>query len=172
MRATITSLALVALMIPAATGLAVPCGDGVTQEAWLVDGGWQLSQGPLATVEPVAGGLSWQTLEGVSLDIVMAETAPTETDGAVVSSAWAVPGAASGTIEVVGDGDFRVSFSGSVPCSVEIHATVHEDPAEAFVPPAPQPVAHTAVTAQPSPTITETVAAYPRRHDRSVFFPE
>lgn len=133
---------------------AAECGEAGIHEVWRVDGVWQGGDGPLVAATPAGEGLSWQVLDGVELSTVWAETLPEQVGGAVISAAVMLPGAPSGTIPVVGDGDYRVVFEGNGPCLPDPALQVHEDPAEAFVEPEPQVVE---AVAQPAPQMQRWV---------------
>jgi hypothetical protein len=173
--------AVVAVMVASlAVGLpavATDCGEAGIQEAWRLDGVWQGLDGSLVTATPAGEGLSWQVLEGVELATVWAGTFPEQVGDTVTSSAVMVPGAPSGTIPVYGDGDYRVVFDGTGPCSADPALVVHEDPAEAFAEPEPKPQVVEAV-AQPAPQVQRSVPAPAPRAEfyrlltRMKFFPE
>ena len=142
LRILVMAVVAISMIAPAAGAQAEggsTCGDDIVQEGWFVDGGWQLAQAPLAELVPVEGGLAWTALEGAVIRLVNIETGPVEVEDATISAAKAVPGAPTGTIEFFSEGTLRVSVLGSIPCPQLPALQVHEDPVEAFEPPAPPP---------------------------------
>jgi hypothetical protein len=69
--------------------------------------------------------LAWTSTDGITLTAVQLESTATEVDGAVISSAIAIPGTPRGVISIPADEDVVVRFIADIECRV--HADDEED---------------------------------------------
>lgn len=150
------------LVVTAVVGLALPaaaqeCGEPATQTAGVVDGGWALDDGPLATLSLDAGDLRWEEVPGSTVETVSVDTGTVQVGEASVSAAVVVPGGPSGLVPDLTDAT-RITFRGIAGCDLVLE-TLELDTVE----PAPRvavltPVGDSVATVEPD---------RPRTPDRS-----